>query len=100
MDDDYAWKVMEKATKYPYDDESEKYETMKLSIEGGYDPDGRYIRLRRHHPYQYDKERKMPLKGRPDEEYPGEWRDQWEDGKWDTVSYPPEDIIEEDYGTE
>jgi len=97
VDDDYAWKVMDKATQYPFDDESEQYDTMKLSYEGGYDPNGRYIRLRRHHPYPYDKNKKVPLKGRPEEQYPGEWRDQWEDGKWDTVSYPPEDIIEEDY---
>ena len=97
IDDDYAWKVLKKATKYPHDDESEQYETMKLSVEGGYDPNGRYVRLRRYHPYEYGKERDVPLKGRPDEEYPGEWREQWEDGKWDTVSYPPEDIIEEDY---
>ena len=97
VDDDYAWKVMKKATQYPHDDDSDQYETMKLSYKGGYDPKGRYIRLRRHHPYDYDKEREFPLKDRPNEEYPGEWREEWEDGKWDTVSYPPEDLIEEDY---
>ncbi len=97
VDDDYAWKVLEKATKYPYDDESEKYETMKLSIEGGYDPNGRYIRLRRRHPYYYEKERDVPLKKRPKEEYEGQWRDEWESRRWDTVSWPPEDVVEEDY---
>ncbi|MFX0187762.1 MAG: hypothetical protein ACFE8A_08500 [Candidatus Hodarchaeota archaeon] len=97
VDDDYAWKVLKKATKYPYDDESNKYETMKLSLEGGYDPSGRYIKLRRRHPYDYGKEREVPLNKRPEEEYEGQWRDEWEEGKWNTVSWPPEDIIEEDY---
>ncbi len=97
VDDDYAWKVMEKATKYPYNDESDNYETLKMSIEGGYDPSGRYIKLRRHHPYSYGKEKDVPLKERPKEKYPGEWRDKWEEGKDFTVSWPPEDILEEDY---
>lgn len=97
VDDDYAWKVLEKATKYPFNDESEKYETMKLSMEGGYDPNGRYIKLRRHHPYYYDQEREVPLSKRPKEEYEGQWRDEWEQGKYITVSWPPEDLIEEDY---
>ena len=97
IDDDYAWKVMEKATKYPYDDESDNYETMKMGLEGGYDPSGRYIRLRRHHPYSYGKEKNIPLKKKPEEKYPGEWKNEWEEGKDMTVSWPPEDIIEEDY---
>ena len=97
VDDDYAWKVLKKATKYPYDDKSDKYETMKLSMEGGYDPNGRYIKLRRRHPYDYGEDRDVPLKKKEEEEYEGQWRDEWEDGKWNTVSWPPEDIIEEDY---
>ncbi|MFX1328790.1 MAG: hypothetical protein ACFE91_11740 [Promethearchaeota archaeon] len=97
VDDDYAWKVLEKATKYPYDDESDNYETLKMSLEGAYDPSGRYIKLRRHHPYTYGKEKEVPLKERPEEKYPGEWRDKWEEGKDYTVSWPPEDILEEDY---
>lgn len=97
VDDDYAWKVMDQATKYPFDDESENYETMRLSQDMGRDPSGRYIRLRRRHPYQYGKDRDLPMDQRPEEKYPGEWRDKWEDDSWNTVSYPPEDLIEEDY---
>jgi len=97
VDDDYAWKVLEKATKYPYDDDSDNYETLKMTLEGGYDPNGRYIKLRRHHPYSYGKEKEVPLKEKPEEKYPGEWRDKWEEGKEYTVSWPPEDILEEDY---
>ncbi|MFX0023174.1 MAG: hypothetical protein ACFE9S_12680 [Candidatus Hermodarchaeota archaeon] len=97
IDDDYAWKVLQKATKYPYNDESDNYETLKMSLEGGYDPSGRYIKLRRHHPYNYGKEKEIPLKERPEEKYPGEWRNKWEEGKDYTVSWPPEDLLEEDY---
>ncbi|MHA1342700.1 MAG: hypothetical protein ACTSQG_01830 [Promethearchaeota archaeon] len=97
VDDDYAWKVLKKATEYPYNDNSDKYKTMKLSMKGGYDPNGRYIKLRRYHSYSYDKERDFPLKKRIEEKYPGEWREAWENKEYETVSYPPEDIIEEDY---
>jgi hypothetical protein len=97
VDDDYAWKVLEKASRYPYNDESDKYETLQLTIEGAYDPSGKYIKLRRHHPYSYGKHQEVPLKKKPKEKYPGEWKDKWEEGKWETVSWPPEDIIEEDY---
>jgi len=97
VDDDYAWKVMERATKYPFNDESESYETLKMGIAGGYDPKGRYIKLRRHLPHPYGEEREIPLKKRPEEKFPGEWRNKWEEGEFETVSWPPEDIIEEDY---
>lgn len=97
VDDDFAWKVMEKAVKYPHDDESDTYETMKLSVEGGYDPNGKYIKLRRHYPYNYGKEKDIPLKKRPIEKYPGQWKREWKKGNWDIVSYPPEDIVEENY---
>lgn len=97
VDDDYAWKVMEYATKYPYDDKSDNYETIELAKEGAIDANGRFIRLRRRHQYSYEKERDLPLEERLDEKYPGEWHNEWEDGKWNTVSYPPEDILEEDY---
>ena len=97
VDDDYGYNVFEKATKYPYNDESDKYETMKLSREGGYDPSGRYIKLRRRHPYDYGKERNIPLTKRPKEKREGEWREEWEENENNTLSWPPEDIIEEDY---
>ncbi|TXT59787.1 MAG: putative TraB determinant protein [Promethearchaeota archaeon] len=97
VDDDFAWKVMEYATKYPFNDESNKYETIELAREGAVDADGRVITLRRRHPYRYEKEREVPLEKRPKEKYPGEWRDEWEKEKNYTVSYPPEDILEEDY---
>mgnify|MGYP006278253525 CR=1 FL=1 len=99
VDDDFAWKVLEKATYYPFDDDSEKYDTMKLSSEGGIDPNGRYIKLQRRHPYYSHQQDEIPLDERPEEEYPGEWRDKWEEGKYRTVSYPPEDKMEENYFT-
>jgi len=97
VDDDYAWKVLETATYYPYDDESENYDTLKLTMEAGYDPDGRYIKLRRSQPYYSQEHKEIPLDEKPKENYPGEWRDEWEEGKWNIVSYPPEDKLEEEY---
>jgi len=97
VDDDYAWKVLDQATKYPFNDEYKDYETMRLSQNIGRDPNGRYLKLRSRHPYQYGQERDLPMEQRPEEKYPGEWREKWEDDSWNTVSYPPEDLIEEDY---
>jgi hypothetical protein len=97
VDDNYAWKVLEIATHYPYNDDSDKYETLELTMEGGYDVEGRYIKLRRSQPSYTEDQKDIPLKERPEEHYPGEWKDQWEEGKWNTVSYPPEDRLEEDY---
>jgi hypothetical protein len=97
VDDDFAWQVLEKATKYPYNDESDSYDTLEMTLKGGYDSSGRYIKLRRHHPYSYGKEKEIPLKEKPEEKYPGEWRHKWVKGKNYTVSWPPEDILEEDY---
>ncbi|MBN1802766.1 MAG: hypothetical protein JW891_14755 [Candidatus Lokiarchaeota archaeon] len=96
VDDDFGWRVFEKATKYPYDDDSDTYETMKLSVEGGYDPNGRFVRLKTRYAYHEGKKDEIPLKETPKEEYPGQWREKWEEGKWSAVSYPPEDILVED----
>ncbi len=97
IDDDYAWKVLKIATRYPHDDQEDHYETLELSQEGARDSTGRYIRLRRHHPFSDQDSRDIPLKKRPKENHEGEWRNEWEKNKWRTVSYPPEDVIEEDY---
>ncbi|MFX1237858.1 MAG: hypothetical protein ACFE8P_09080, partial [Promethearchaeota archaeon] len=96
VDDDFGWKVFEKATKYPYDDDSGNYETMKLSVGGGYDPNGKYIRLRTRYPYSKVNNNEIPLRKRPKEEYPGQWKQLWEEGKWSIVSYPPEDLLIEE----
>ncbi|MBD3193533.1 MAG: hypothetical protein GF317_00655 [Candidatus Lokiarchaeota archaeon] len=97
VDDDYAWKVLKHATDYPYDDVSDQYDTLDLTIEGGIDPNGRYVKLRRKHPYYYEKNDTIPMKERPEEKYPGEWTQEWEEGQRNIVSYPPEDLVEEDY---
>ncbi len=98
VDDDYGWKVFDKAIQYPYDDDSKNYETMELNSLGGIDPNGRTVKLRHRSTYVRDTNKEPnPLKKRPHEKYPGEWRDEWEKGKWQAVSYPPEDVKEEDY---
>ncbi|MFO8020545.1 MAG: hypothetical protein R6U96_18125 [Promethearchaeia archaeon] len=97
VDDDYAWKVYKIATKYPFNDESEDFETMDLSALGGMTPDGHFVRLRRRHPYPYSQKDEIPMEKRPEEKYEGEWREEWEKNKWRAVSYPPEDKLEEDY---
>jgi len=95
VDDDYAWKVLEIASKYPYEDKSGKYSDLDLTVEGAFSG-GRFIRLRPRHPRFYRKEDSIPMKKRLKEKYPGEWEDEWNSG-FDLVSWPPEDVVEEEY---
>ena len=96
VDDDYAWKVLERAIEYPHEDITDDYKTLDLSAEGAHDSSGKFIRLRRRHAYYQEDNRDFPMRERLAEKYPGEWRDKWDEGKWDTVSYPPEDVKEEE----
>lgn len=95
VDDDYAWKVLEIASNYPHEDKSGKYPNLNLNTEGAFS-DGRFIKLRSRHARHYKKEDSLPMKKRPKEKYPGAWQDEWDSGN-DLVSWPPEDVVEEEY---
>ena len=95
VDDDYAWKVLEVAAKYPFEDDSGKYPDLDLNMEGAISK-GKFIKLRPRHARYFKENDDLPMKKRPKEKYPGEWRDLWNGGK-DLVSWPPEDIVIEDY---
>jgi len=96
VDDNYAWEVWQMANRYPAQkDTSEMLETMNLSGEEIWLAT-RKLRLRRRLPRM--KQRLMPhgLKKRKKEKTSGEWARQT---TGDAIcSYPPEDIIIEDYG--
>ena len=96
VDDNYAWEVWQMANRYPAQkDTSEMLETVNLSGEEIWLAT-RKLRLRRRLPRM--KQRLMPnaLKKRKREKTAGEWARQT---TGDAIcSYPPEDIVIEDYG--
>jgi hypothetical protein len=94
-DDNFAWEVWEAANRYPPQREESDLPTVKISGEEVW-INTRRMRLRRRLANPKQKLRPHGLKKRKKESTPGEWASQLNgDG---ICSYPPEDMIVEDYG--
>lgn len=96
VDDNYAWEVWQMANRYTVQKESsEMLETANLSGEEVW-LKTKKLRLRRRLPRP--KQRLMPrgLKKHQKEKFKGEWAQQTDGNS--ICSYPPEDIVIEDYG--
>jgi hypothetical protein len=95
VDDNYAWEVWTVANSYAWQRAESVLETIRLSGEEIW-IHTRRMKLRRRHPRR--KQRLMPrgLKPRPKERSQGEWASQI--GGNAICSYPPEDLVIEDYG--
>jgi hypothetical protein len=93
--DNYAWEVWETAGRYPPQTDETDITTVRISGEEMW-RDTRKIRLRRRLPST--KRRMMPtgLKARKKEKIPGEWASELNGNS--ICSYPPEDLVVEDYG--
>lgn len=96
VDDNYAWEVWETANRYPAQRAEAELETVKISGEEMWIRTRR-MKLRRRLPRP--KQRLVPksLKARKKETRPGEWAEQL--GGDLVCSYPPEDILVEEFGT-
>lgn len=95
VDDNFAWEVWHAAGQWPWQLEESELETRALTSED-LSPNTRRMQL--HRMPMREKRMRLPrgLKDRPKERYPGEWA-QHIDG--DAIcSYPPEDLVIEDYG--
>lgn len=95
VDDNYGWEVWQAANAYPPQRSESDIETLNLSGEQIW-RNTRRIRLRRRLPRPKQRLRPANLKQRKKEAKPGEWAHQF-DGEA-ICSYPPEDIVVEDYG--
>jgi hypothetical protein len=95
VDDNYAWEVWRTANGYAWQEDHGPVETVNLSAEEVF-LNSRKMRLRRRQ--RREKQRLMPrgLKKRPKEKFAGEWAEQLDGNS--ICSYPPEDIVIEDYG--
>jgi hypothetical protein len=95
VDDNYGWEVWNAANAYSFQREQGPLETVSLSGEEVF-LHTRKLKLRRRRPPE--KRRRMPrgLKPRKRETRPGEWAEKLDGAA--ICSYPPEDIVIEDYG--
>ncbi len=95
VDDNYGWEVWEVAGRYPPQKEASDIPTVKISADEVW-LNTRRIRLRRRIPSAKRRLRPVGLKARKKERIPGEWASEL---NGDSIcSYPPEDLVIEDYG--
>ncbi len=94
-DDNYAWEVWEAANRYPPQKTASDLPTAHVSGEEVW-IDTRRIRLRRRLPSTKRRMRPYGLKPRKKEKVPGEWASELNGTS--ICSYPPEDLVIEDYG--
>ncbi len=95
VDDNYAWEVWQAAGRYPPQKQECDIETVKISGEEIW-RDTKRIRLRRRLPRPKQRLRPTGLKPRKKEKIAGEWAREFHGEA--ICSYPPEDIVIEDYG--
>jgi hypothetical protein len=93
--DNYAWEVWQAAGRYPPQQEKCEIDTIKISGEEIW-RDTKRIRLRRRLPRPKQQLRPAGLKPRKKEKFAGEWAREFHGEA--ICSYPPEDIVIEDYG--
>ncbi len=96
VDDDYAGEVYDLAMSYFFQDKEQKFPTIEIKRKKGLF-EARSVPLRRRVPVEKTVYRKIPLKRRPKEEYEGEWQEKWDEEYEGVYSYPPEDLVFEDY---
>ena len=95
VDDNYAWEVWEIASRYPAQKETSDIPTARISAEEVW-LNTKRIRLRRRVPSAKRRLRPVGLRPRKKEKIPGEWASELNGSS--ICSYPPEDLVIEDYG--
>jgi hypothetical protein len=95
VDDNYGWEVWDLAGKYPAQTDRSDLPTSKISADEVW-INTKKIRLRRRIASTKRRMRPVGLKARKKEKIPGEWASEL---NGDSIcSYPPEDLVIEDYG--
>ena len=95
VDDNFAWELWDLGASHLHQKASSDLMTVNISGEELW-LNMKRIRLRRRLPREKARIRPLGLKGRKKEKYPGEWAKEF-DGRG-ICSYPPEDIVLENYG--
>jgi hypothetical protein len=94
VDDNYAWEVWQTASRYSPQRDSTSIETVRLSADEVF-LETKRLKIRRRIPRPKHLTRPMGLKPRQREKIPGEWARELDGNS--ICSYPPEDIVVEDY---
>jgi hypothetical protein len=95
VDDNFAWDVWETGNKYSHQKAEADVPTIHISGEEVW-INTKKIRLRRRLPSAKRRMRPAGLKGRKKEKVPGDWASELNGNN--ICSYPPEDLVIEDYG--
>jgi len=95
VDDNFAWDVWDTANRYALQKAESDVPTLNISGEEVW-IDTKKIRLRRRLPSSKRRFRPAGLKARKKEKVPGEWAREL--NGTNICSYPPEDLVIEDYG--
>ncbi len=95
VDDNFAWEVWDTANRYSFQKADSDLSTVNISGEEVW-LDTKKIRLRRRLPSAKRRSRPAGLKARKKEKVPGEWASELNGTS--ICSYPPEDLVIEDYG--
>jgi hypothetical protein len=95
VDDNYGWEVWQAANRYPAQKAESELETVNLSGEEMW-RNTRKIRLHRRLPRPKQRLRPLGLKPRKKEKFEGEWAREFQGQA--ICSYPPEDLVIENYG--
>ena len=95
VDDDFAWEVFDLGATWPWPDGTSSLPVVTLTGEDLH-LDGKPVRFRRRFPGKERRLRDLPLRRRPKEPKPGDWRKlKFGDG---ICSFPPEDVAVERFG--
>jgi len=95
VDDDYAWEVFDLGATWPWPDGTASLPVVTLTGEDLH-LEGKPVRFRRRFPGKERRLRDLPLRRRPKEPKPGDWRKlKFGDG---ICSHPPEDVAVERFG--
>ncbi len=97
INDDFAWLVHDECIDYPAAQKDDNIETIEISPDRAFLGDESFT-IKRLKPTEKELVKlKFPLGERPQEKYQGEWRDAFFDEYRGIVSYPIEDIFEENF---
>lgn len=95
VDENYAWDVWETASRYSHQQTATDIETVRIAGDEVW-LNTRRMRLRRRLPSTKRRLGNLGLKRRKKEKFPGEWASELNGAS--ICSYPPEDMIIEDFG--
>lgn len=95
IDDNFAWEFWKVGGWCPFQKTSTDLQTVEVSGEQMW-VDRRQMRLRRRAQRKRGRPKPVGLKGKKGERFPGEWQSEWR--SFGICSYPPEDLVIEDFG--